>query len=226
MYGTYYSDDAGSTWAQSASNIPIHDLAFDQNGILYGAFTGVSNSSGLYVSHDFGHTWNLENFIDNMNVIGIDVTGRLLTGFHSTVPPYQGIALYDTTSNNFNFINSGLPNLNINRIKVNPLMNSIAIFVCTDTAVYFSNDYYTSVQQNNFPDNSLNLYPNPANDIIEIESLENADIEILNLNGQLIKRIMALGSKTNVDISMLPKGVYFVKTRSDNKINVMKFIKI
>jgi hypothetical protein len=150
VYGTYYSDDGGISWNQSLSDVSLHDIAFDQNGIIYGVFNGISNSSGLYVSNDFGHTWDIEYFTDNINTIGFDVTKALLTGFHGAFAPTEGVAIYDPIANDFAFLNAGLDNKNINKFKVNPVMSSIAIFVCTDNGVYFSNDYYTAVEKNEF----------------------------------------------------------------------------
>ena len=232
VFATFYSDDSGSTWAQSASNMPIHDLAFDMNGILYGVFTGISNSSGLYLSHDYGQTWQMEYFTDNMNVVGFDVTGSLFTGFHDALPPCEGVAVYDTASNNFCFLNNGLPDKNINRFKINPIMSSIAIFVCTDSGVYFCNDYLTSIQKHFQETDNLIIYPNPAKELIQIETLINTTIEILNSQGQIIEKLSATEPKTIVDVSELSAGVYFIKAIPDkvmdvkNGVIIRKFIKL
>ena len=232
IYATYYSDDGGVTWTQSMSNIPIHDLSFDQNGTLYGVFTGQSNSSGLYLSHNFGHTCNMEYYIDNMNVVGFDVMGNLFTGFHGALPPYEGVAVYDTLSNYYSLLNAGLPNKNINRFKFNPVMSSIAIFVCTDSGVYLCNDYLT-ILNNNYPeDKSVKIYPNPAHEKIKIELTEKADIEIINQYGQIIENPGLVYSKSVLDISTLSAGVYFIKVTPDKALYkkrqgfiVKKFIK-
>lgn len=233
VFATYYSDDGGLNWNQSTSNIPIHNLKFDQNGMLYGVFTGFSNSSGLYLSHDFGHSWHMENFIDNMNTVGFDVVGNLFTGFHSAVTPYEGVAIYDTTSNNFNFLNNGLPNKNINRFEINIIMSSITIFACTDTGVYLNNNYLTSIQNNYSDFYNLNIYPNPANETIQVESSQNTTIEILNTQGQIVEELRIINPKTVVDISKLPSGIYFMKAIADKTVSegrrrmiVKKFIKL
>ncbi len=218
IYATYYSDDEGINWNQSSSNIPIHDLAFDQNGVLYGVFTGNSNSSGLYISHDFGHTWDMEYFIDNINVVGFDVVGNLFTGFHDALPTFEGVAIYDTATNNFSFLNNGLPNKNINSFKINPILSSITIFACTDTGVYFCNNYITEIQDVFFDENNICIYPNPATDKITIISSENAAVEIFNIQGQFIKEISHTSSEIKADISELTDGVYMIKIKTQKAI--------
>lgn len=226
IFATYYSGDGGATWNQSTSNIPVHDIAYDYIGNLFGIFPGQSNSSGLYLSHNFGQTWNMEYWTDNMNIVGFDVVGNLFIGFHGALPTYEGIAIYDTTSNNFMFLNTGLPNKNINRFKVNPIMSSITIFACTDSGVYFCNNYLTSIQNNDFTVNKVSIYPNPATENIFIELSQYADIEIVNIHGQIIESLKTVSSKTRLDISDLSKGLYYIKVKTGKEITVKKFMKL
>jgi hypothetical protein len=76
--------------------------------------------------------------------------------------------------------------------------------------------------QNNL--NGLEIYPNPANDKLTIETTQKSEIEILNIQGQLIKSITSNG-KTTIDISELAPGMYFVKVKTENGIAVKKFVK-
>ena len=63
----------------------------------------------------------------------------------------------------------------------------------------------------------FNIYPNPATEFVTVElsdnvkNIENTDIEIIDLNGKTLKAIKAKSEKTNIDVSDLSTGVYFVK---------------
>ena len=74
--------------------------------------------------------------------------------------------------------------------------------------------------------NKILLYPNPTMDYVIIEGLENENnIEIVNLQGQLVKTLYVTNAKTTVDISNLPTGIYIVKIKSEKGIFVKKLIK-
>jgi hypothetical protein len=71
----------------------------------------------------------------------------------------------------------------------------------------------------------ISLYPNPATNNISIESPLQAIIEIINIQGQLLKTLTVVGQKTTVDVSPFPSGVYIVEVRTDKGIEVKKFVK-
>jgi len=75
--------------------------------------------------------------------------------------------------------------------------------------------------------NTLNvsLFPNPATDNITIEIPQQAKIQIVNMQGQLVKEIDADSNETSVDISALSPGLYFVKITMGSLAIVRKFVK-
>lgn len=71
----------------------------------------------------------------------------------------------------------------------------------------------------------VNIYPNPATDLITIFSLYPSVIEIVNIQGQVVKTVINETSKTVVDISTLPKGLYLIRSTSSDNISIKKFVK-
>jgi hypothetical protein len=78
---------------------------------------------------------------------------------------------------------------------------------------------------------SINLYPNPARGILNLEvknmDKEDLSIEIVNLNGQVIfsKQFNNTGQLVNkIDVSNYSKGIYFVKVQNANELKVGKII--
>ncbi|MDR2009611.1 MAG: choice-of-anchor J domain-containing protein [Bacteroidales bacterium] len=74
---------------------------------------------------------------------------------------------------------------------------------------------------------NINVYPNPANNIINITSAKNANIRILNLVGQEYINLTGTSENQKIDISVLPQGVYIVQITKDSivttkKINISK----
>lgn len=75
---------------------------------------------------------------------------------------------------------------------------------------------------------NIKIYPNPATDNLTLifpNNISNTEIEIYNLLGEKEIYSKAAGQKTNIDITGLTAGVYFILVKSDSKINRQKFIK-
>ena len=72
----------------------------------------------------------------------------------------------------------------------------------------------------------MNIYPNPSNNIIHVETPQNATIEIINIQGQLLKKNSVTEKISEIDISMLQIGLYLLKATIDNKIIVKRFVKM
>jgi hypothetical protein len=81
---------------------------------------------------------------------------------------------------------------------------------------------------------NLNIYPNPANNLITIEtnainngqlSINNGQITIINIKGQEVKSLNFKDCKLQIDVSDLPGGLYFVKVRSEQGVSIAKFVK-
>ena len=76
--------------------------------------------------------------------------------------------------------------------------------------------------------NSLTIYPNPALNLVTIETSEpptNGQLTILNLTGQNLITRQISEPKTVIDISNLPSGVYFVRLTNEKTVAVGKIIK-
>ena len=74
--------------------------------------------------------------------------------------------------------------------------------------------------------NQLSLYPNPVQDVLQINLPGNTGIlEIFDISGKslILKEIQ--GNKISIDVSGLDHGIYFVKVLSDNQILTGKFVK-
>jgi hypothetical protein len=76
------------------------------------------------------------------------------------------------------------------------------------------------------PDAEISLNPNPVNDMLIINAPANSVIEILNLQGTLIKKMGSSELRAGVDVSQLPSGVYLIRCRTETGRVVRKFVKL
>jgi hypothetical protein len=75
--------------------------------------------------------------------------------------------------------------------------------------------------------NTLKIYPNPANKEVTIELSPTSSqnhLSLLNINGQEVMKC-TIRTKTQIDISNLPGGVYFVRVTNDKTVLTGKLIK-
>ena len=72
------------------------------------------------------------------------------------------------------------------------------------------------------------VYPNPSKDKITVsKSSITGDIRlsIINITGEKVLETQLIDSETQIDISALPLGVYFVRVQDEKKAEVVKMIK-
>ncbi len=219
IYGIYYSDNAGDTWTQSGSSDMLSCLEFDANGKLYGVFPDESWSSGLYSSPDYGQSWELEFWSININCVGFDAVSNVYIGWKENPNSSEkGIARFDQGNDTLIFINEGITNLVINEICINPAMSAIALFCCTDTGAFVTYDPTGIDEMFQIEKaNHLNIKPNPANDILNIEyqlpeSVQKADLIIYSTNGKRIKKYSLSNSsgKFKINCATYASGIYFI----------------
>jgi hypothetical protein len=95
-----------------------------------------------------------------------------------------------------------------NTLLINDLVNGIENII--------TNPYYQ-------------FYPNPSTDFINIElnTLEDVNINIVNSKGQIILKKQITNSQTErINISGFPDGIYFLKIKGQDYSNIEKIIKI
>jgi hypothetical protein len=105
-------------------------------------------------------------------------------------------------------------------LDINALTNSVyvdSIVFDTTAPVLGTNDF-------GYANNTISLYPNPANDILNISSSNSiTKIEVYDLLG---KKVASNNNAKNVNVAALGKGVYVVKVAQENGSVVAKrFIK-
>lgn len=76
--------------------------------------------------------------------------------------------------------------------------------------------------------NSVVLYPNPASNefTVNLGSSVEGDVEISVINslGQSVQRLDATGTQTNVNVSNLTAGIYFVSIKTDTQTTTKKLL--
>ena len=86
-------------------------------------------------------------------------------------------------------------------------------------------DTTTEVKEINNNEINIVVYPNPATNNLTIEILQKSTIDILNIQGQIILQEQIQQGKTDIDISGLAKGIYFLRMYCNDRTAVTKIVK-
>lgn len=94
-------------------------------------------------------------------------------------------------------------------------------------AVFGKGAVTTSIPEVN--NGGFEIYPNPVSDNLIIKNtgnIDNLNIEIMNIDGQVIANYKVTDYTTNIPLSTLSAGNYFVKLYNDNTNVVKPFVKM
>jgi hypothetical protein len=83
-------------------------------------------------------------------------------------------------------------------------------------------DFNASVNSENTW-NDFMLYPNPAKDILTLENVENANIEVFDMLGSLVKTVKSENNRVKIHLGELAEGTYVIRISGDDGVGVRKF---
>jgi hypothetical protein len=88
--------------------------------------------------------------------------------------------------------------------------------------VFYSQYLNSSSVENTNSISKIKVYPIPADDYLTIESVNGQLLELYSLPSELIQRITIGSGVTNISISNLPAGVYYLKAQSGFVVKLIK----
>lgn len=176
------------------------------------------NSSGVY-SHTYQTSSGCDSIVTltlTVNQIDINITQNfnILTATNTNADSYQWL----DCDNNYAVI-PGANNQDYEVYSSGNYAIELTENFCTDTSdcVYV---LITDIETETI--NNINIYPNPTSGIFTIEADNINKIEITDINGQSI--YINQNNYKNIDLKHYPKGVYFIKIITNNKIFNKKII--
>jgi len=146
---------------------------------------------------------------------------------------YDYLEIYDAENTGSGFIGKYCGADNPGTITATNTQGALTFFFHADGGVEKSgweaniSCNVTNINESDFTNNnSFNIYPNPATNNLQITISNNQfnkkNIVIYDIYGQEVNRVLLLNNKATIDISNLPKAIYFVKIGGVSK----KFVKL
>lgn len=233
MNGPYMlrSIDTGANWDTLSVGLQSTDVLtsvmFAANDTVYAGYDSNGGGFGVLISTDAGVTW-----AQDFNSATFYYPAFLSLGKANNGDVYSG-ALSSGMSEALMFETSDGVNWLIQPVE-QPIYgiasyNSDVTFAVGDSGYVIVNTPLASLGFNTDEDYfyPITIFPNPATDFITIKNEFNESIvfNLVGVNGQaVIANIEATNDKV-VDISMLPSGVYYLKSIEKEYNKVHKIIK-
>lgn len=232
------SADGGSSWTESSNGLETLNIDSDMifklvQNPLNASQLSIATNKGIFTSTDGGTNWSqLSNaFVHNIKHSNI-TEGQIIAATHdSDVSEFKltyskdgGQTWTDIADEAVMFLNSSAV---FSSTDFNFYDHFVDVFIGTTGLgiVKFTIDLETLkvIDSGLISENSAVIYPNPANDFVNIESLEKvSSVEIYSLTGQ---KVLVSGSD-KINVSRLNTGIYLVKIQLENgKAETHKLIK-
>jgi hypothetical protein len=160
---------------------------------------------------------NRTNFLNICDSNHVDI---VLAGHEhqNVVADRKGDTISENWPNGTRFVQTAASfNRSYRIITVNPT------FVTVSPPMRSCNTIYNVDELNSLL--NISVFPNPAGDKVNIECPLEANLEILTIEGLIIRRLITNDRQTTLDLSTLSSGIYIIKVKTNKGSAVKKLIK-
>ena len=192
------------------------------------------NNTIFALNAEFG---NQGNYLGS-NVVEVNkVTGEVSTRGQLTEFPWFVVGSSSFDQNSGSLLLVGLDtsfvqkmivfNTTDNTYQTGYVPGSVSEIVCDNAA--FARSTYTTTGIPEMPEFAVNLYPNPADNQINLifgtEDTGDKRLSIFNMNGQLVfSKEIPVNSGNNIDVSLLESGIYLLQVSSEKAVETRKLV--
>jgi len=214
----YISKFDGTTWTHYTTNDLfcnwIYTIAIDAQG---NKWIGTEIAGVLKFDGTTWTTYTTANGLVNNNVraIAIDAQGNKWFGTIGGISKFDGTT-WTTYYNSFGWEQNYIYDMAID--------NQGNIWLWTHGGVVKLSDVSTEITTIN--ENHLNLYPNPVQNILNINlSGKTGELQVFDISGKCLLQEQITENENSVDVSCLENGIYFVRVMHDKQIFTGKIVK-
>ncbi len=231
--GIFYSNNYGNSWNNINSgltiNLSVTAINITANNIFISAYDTVSFSKYLYLSINNGNSWAIAN-----NGMPINTAIKSFISYGTNIfaggSDTSGTNVYLTTNNGGLWTDVG------NGFEVGGFyLSTISNFVIYGDYIYANVDsvypYRRLLSQmvgieENFQKKIVSIYPNPSTGLFTVKQTSDIkNIEVCNILGEKVYYVTLNNNiEAKINLSNIPKGIYFVKLDNGVLIHTEKII--
>jgi len=87
----------------------------------------------------------------------------------------------------------------------------------TPVSIYFDGQATVGISENSTNSN-IEIYPNPASDILYIKGINNSIIEIYDMTGKMVYNQAYTDDNLTINLNNFHKGIYIIKIIRENTV--------
>ncbi len=210
-----------ATFSANSGRTAINDFTNPSSFLVNGSDGGLNIYDISTTGDSISFSVSFEQVIDyTLTVVADPVEGGNPTGGGQYAPNTQ-VTVKANPNQGWKFL--AWVNRQGNFLSGNPTYKyKLTVFNDTIKAIYQELTAIENVNKN------CMIYPNPAENVINIESLEDIkQIKIFGINGNLLRNYEMVGQNIQIDISDLSSGIFWIEIRTnENVVKFNKFIKM
>ena len=196
-------------------------------GKLYGDSTKTGRSYSSTLGYDngvtvVGETFGYGNKFGAGFMYHIDQNGNIGAGVNCQIRPISFTASTFRIKDSTNVLTIEGGDERTNNLRRDTLSTTTTA-ICTGTGLNT-----TGIAAHLLPENSVKIYPNPAQNTLFIENTEGGNettnIQIFDVTGGLIQSFASQNDVYELNVSHFAQGIYMVKIIKDGRYLVKKFI--
>ncbi|MBD77749.1 MAG: hypothetical protein CL840_02255 [Crocinitomicaceae bacterium] len=216
------TNNGGTSWSDISTGLPLSKVNIssvfadptDKNYVIV-TLSGYEASEKIYVSSDQGKTWANYTYSGLPNVPANCFVMDAKSG-DNYIGTDVGVFLIDSATNTWSRFGDKLPNVPVVDMKIHVATSKLRIGTfgrgMWESELNTVSNPNVSVKELT-SGNGIEVYPNPANDKISVrlESFEaGQQVDIYNYLGEKVKSVTITSNETEVSISGLSSGIYYV----------------
>ena len=148
---------------------------------------------------------------------------------HTVICKGESVTFSASAANSYSYSWSG--SASGPSINVNPIVNSAYLVTATNSlnctatkTVQLTVNKCLGIKDEVLDD--VAIYPNPTTSNLFIETLKPLSVQVYNQLGQIIIEQNIIETKTELDLSNLSKGLYFIKVTDSNRSFIKRIVKL
>jgi hypothetical protein len=236
--GLLFSNNLGVSWQTIG-----FDGEFCSDYLIHSGVIVLANTNGIFLSSNNGSNWmaaNTDGLLNDASKISKFTSANDTIFAASNNAVYYSVLFGNELSNWTKISLNGLPNFDSDNVISNiHYSNGVLLIGTIDLSVSgtsspkkgkgvwcYSSPDVSDIEQESI-DRGILISPNPAGDIIYINSYSDAisSIEINSIDGRFLQKSALQSNKIQIDIAHFKPGIYIVSVKNGKGFVIKKLIK-